>query len=705
MSKYCSLLSLLLLLMLFSCGNNKVGGIVDETDTEITATLVDTAGNKLPNVPVRVYNHKATTYFDSIQTDINGNFTINTEQLDTFTIWAETDTSGFFRGNIVLEKTKGGYSSTDTLTPFRKIYVPIKLQPQHQNDYNMLEAHILGTHIATHMGAKFHPGPLMELERIPIGTYNAKIDVDDELSIGYATAYEFIDITPFTHDTLSDTIEIPYHGIHVVTGIHASYDTLSAKATISWDKTKYIDIDSYIIYRKKEGEPNSLQAVGATADTTFIDTTLSEDIPEGTYEYRVVILDKDLKREGPFYFDSSIDFKHPKKIFNIVSQAKDTLYLNMEATIPLHIDDWFGDEVTSAYKIGEATEFTLLETKDELTFKVTDGTHDSLQCIVSVSGRDTTIYDTLVLTVISRWNKQANSFYSAGKVQKPVLFNETYFTSVINGDKQSIYTSTNGIEWSNISDSAVVSYDSSWASNIAVADNKLWILDGNSLFFSSTDGTTWTQESTTPIESPWSLANHEVRVLESKGIYLEILFENSGVLMQDNNYKTAEYTYFTYTPGEEGVKNTLLDNDKSVNSEASWINFSQEKGFQIFVYEGRNNSQNPKRAIKLFEITSERFEFITSSALGNDTTSYPEWSKSPLLPCINYNEGLFFHKGFDKETDLLYPNSSDWQANTVVEFKLSPGIPELSEEPNTTLFETEQGLVLLSPKGVYTDFQ
>jgi len=82
----------------------------------------------------------------------------------------------------------------------------------------------------------------------------------------------FRSIRPLPDSTLDvGTIDLVYNGLPLVTGIVASYDSLSGVVTLSWKDTAYPRKDDYIVYSGQGSTPTPSQ-IGTSTSASFSDT-------------------------------------------------------------------------------------------------------------------------------------------------------------------------------------------------------------------------------------------------------------------------------------------------------------------------------------------------------------------------------------------------------------------------------------------------
>ena len=82
----------------------------------------------------------------------------------------------------------------------------------------------------------------------------------------------FRSIKPLPDSTLDvGTIDLVYNGIPLVTGIVASYDSLSGVVTLTWKDTTYARKNGYLVYKGQGAQPSPSQ-IGTSTMASFSDT-------------------------------------------------------------------------------------------------------------------------------------------------------------------------------------------------------------------------------------------------------------------------------------------------------------------------------------------------------------------------------------------------------------------------------------------------
>ncbi len=203
----------------------------------------------------------------------------------------------------------------DTLEKPGSITGIIGLQPNH--DPRTATVQVLGTDIYSNVdqNGRFTLSPVAK------GNYNLRLvtTLPD-----YTPTYVTISTQGQKKDTLADTLWLTYTGIPVVTGLTASYDSVSGQVHLSWNKAAYRDFQNYLIYRDAFDSINlSTNPIGACTDTFFVDTVFNprlasdnfsfSDTNDYHFKYRVCIENNSTKR-GETYKYVDIVAASPKKV-------------------------------------------------------------------------------------------------------------------------------------------------------------------------------------------------------------------------------------------------------------------------------------------------------------------------------------------------------------------------------------------------------
>jgi hypothetical protein len=152
----------------------------------------------------------------------------------------------------------------DTLEKPGSITGIIGLQPNH--DPRTVTVQVLGTDLYSNVDAN----GMFTLAPVARGSYNLRLVTT---LADYTPTYVTIQTAGQKKDTLSDTLRLLYTGIPVVTGLSATYDTVSGVVHLSWNKASYRDFQDYLIFKDPYGSVIlPADPIAASSDTFFADT-------------------------------------------------------------------------------------------------------------------------------------------------------------------------------------------------------------------------------------------------------------------------------------------------------------------------------------------------------------------------------------------------------------------------------------------------
>ena len=114
------------------------------------------------------------------------------------------------------------------------------------------------------MRMRFTLGPLAG------GRYTIRVVTTEE---EYTPLYASMAVRTGRNDTLADTLRPVFTGIPVATGLQAVYDTLHAVVTVSWNRTRYPQLQEYQVFRNLASDLTvATTPVARVTDTVFRDT-------------------------------------------------------------------------------------------------------------------------------------------------------------------------------------------------------------------------------------------------------------------------------------------------------------------------------------------------------------------------------------------------------------------------------------------------
>ena len=267
-------------------------GVVDTTDTGITAKLYNSDGSPAAGATVSIFEVRDTTQtpVEVVTTDDNGSYSVKQVKPGTYNIWAEKNQQVAFQNAVYLSAST--QISSDTLGIPGSITATVRLQPNH--DPRTVTVQVLGTYKNTNVDQTGR----FSLDGLASGQYSLRLVSTIR---EYTPTYKTITIHGNKQDTLPDAIELVYTGIPAVTGLRATYDTLNGIVNLQWNKADYWDIQDYLIYRDSfDSISLSTKPVAWRTDTVFADKAFNDTLFPSTdtgshrLKYRVAIRNNSL---------------------------------------------------------------------------------------------------------------------------------------------------------------------------------------------------------------------------------------------------------------------------------------------------------------------------------------------------------------------------------------------------------------------------
>lgn len=256
-----------------ACDSGNVAGTNNETHTK--GTLYQANGKVAAGARVRIFaaNQSPTDTLPVAQTEVDGNGQVPLHlKRGYYSLLADDSThravfidSIFSDGDMVDIKS-------DTLRPTGTLIGHLRVQPMHSPAIAWV--HVLRTNLFANVDST----GAFRLQRVPAG----KMEV---VALTHLPEY-----TPTFRETraISDstvdlgTIDLVYNGLPLVTGLAATYDTLTGIVTLAWKDTAYARKNAYVVYRGqgKLPTPESIGAgqlgtnggIGSTTAPTYSDT-------------------------------------------------------------------------------------------------------------------------------------------------------------------------------------------------------------------------------------------------------------------------------------------------------------------------------------------------------------------------------------------------------------------------------------------------
>jgi hypothetical protein len=270
------------------CANPNAGNGSDVGNARITAMLYNPGGTPAANAKVCFYPHdndprpgKGTGPVDSTTTDASGNYTAKLDS-GTYNILASLGNNATFQDSIKAVRDSTVHPPVDTLKALGSISGKIELQGT--DDPRTVFILFMGSNtFATVNDIQGN----FSATNMAKGKYRVRILTTLDNYKVMDTAFE---ITAEKDSVISEPIQLEYTGIPVVQGLRIAYDTMKQIVTLTWNKpTTGRAVQSYTIYRKRSDSTNFVSIKGGVTDTSYNDST---GVQDQTYEYRVVVVDK-----------------------------------------------------------------------------------------------------------------------------------------------------------------------------------------------------------------------------------------------------------------------------------------------------------------------------------------------------------------------------------------------------------------------------
>lgn len=352
-------------------------GCLLNDDNENRGTIIDNemspkiymVDGKTPAVgaEVKIYNINEEERVASrvVRTDKRGTYSLDGLAKGVYNVWAQSDSIGTlvsFQDSVLITDDKAFYKD-DTLEIPKNIKGYIKMQKQH--DPRTVTVNVLGAPKFSNV----QEDGSFNIQGLATGNYNLNITTSEQ---GYTpTSYTLV-VGPGTPSVLKDSIELIFTGIPLVTGIEISYDTLNGIVKLIWNKTKFKNIQEYVIYRDEFYtviEP-SKNGIANTMDTVYYDNlsknpdypfykenyTSSYQWDPYTYNYNLV---KNLQ---------SIDVEDYKFKYRVAIRKNDTEkgntfgYVAVDAVSPKRLKPNFQNKILHGNKDVEINKISINDT-------------------------------------------------------------------------------------------------------------------------------------------------------------------------------------------------------------------------------------------------------------------------------------------------------------------------------------------------------
>lgn len=683
------LLALISIITLLSCGTD-IAGTVDETDTSICG-FITPAGMPVAGAEVKAFipNSKIDTAIAPVRTfitDEKGRYNLSELTPGNYTILAETDSSVFFKENIIIEENKN-ISRIDTLARGRKLVIPVKVQEQHLPE--IVIAQILGTDIFPDVDANSY----LTIENIPaVTTIPLRLKTNDH-SNHYTPKTWYIDVDASTPDTLDQVLELTYTGIPIVTGISAVYDTLKGITTLTWDKTDYSRFGAYIITRTKRESGTIDDTLTAAYTNSYEDTIVNSSLSAGTYDYRVHIRDLDFTL-GISNRAVSIEYVNPAEELNLITEEALEGYLHYPLSIPLRTPGWLGADHSGTFRMGSETTKYPIENLSNFTITPTDSFAANIPLYIEMTGSSGRILkDTVLITVTGKWNKIAEAPHWRGSYYTPFEAGNAVYLTVHDSTCIKLFQSSdNCLTWTLLSDSIASSEQGRRASNVVTHDGKFWIVNGEGHLFSSADLISWNQESSSAIPRDW-IGELETKTLAVQNGTLVLAVDNSTSKERlGTQFTFLRYDFTTGSFNDGGMAKNYI----TLDLDHYWLEHLED-GFRIYALPAGDKS----RKIYMYRVGSLNIDSVGALDQGVADGALRNTGISPELSMVRYKGGVYLADGANLNRPLFVQDPILWDISMKKQIR-DAGITNALDFP-MNLFILNDKLFSITRDGVFSD--
>lgn len=229
-------------LVLQACDRDTVAGTNNETHTK--GTFYQANGKPAVGARVRVYSaaqketDSTTAQVAQEYVDANGNVKLELKP-GHYSLVADSGSISTFIDSVFSDGDKVAIP-VDTLRPTGTITGYVRVQPMHSP--SIAWVHLMRTNLYTKVDSR----GFFQLSNVPTGAL-------DLVAVShlpeYTPTHKLVHARPDSTVDV-DTIDLVYNGLPLVTGIDATYDTLSGVVTLTWHDTAYARKAGYVIYRQ-----------------------------------------------------------------------------------------------------------------------------------------------------------------------------------------------------------------------------------------------------------------------------------------------------------------------------------------------------------------------------------------------------------------------------------------------------------------------
>ena len=487
----------------------KIAGTTDETlGGNKTAAIYYANGAPAPGVTVKAFDVNDTSRVPAAQaiTDNTGHYALGQIAKGTYNIWAEQDTLVAVQDSVYISPTTNTIHQ-DTLQASGSLTAIIGMQPN--DDPRSAYVQMTGS---DRFSRNINANGSFTINGLATGSYSLRISTTLP---NYTPTFFTVSAVSGKSDTLKDTLQLVYTGIPLVTGLSAVYDTANGTVHLTWNSTQFRDFQDYLIFRDPcDSIQPSTVPIKKLTDTVFTDTIFNKNKTQGQYsfsdsnnycfDYRICIRNNS-NMQGLTYKNIAVIAVSPLyKVPQVKIVSSDTMFCNTPFTLSASVAHNLTTITKCEWKIGQNGQYaTTSITQPETTIVFPDTLLPSLRCYIRVTNNLGNIgYDSMDLQVSFGWTQVTipSNFSSEWRYpMNEIVFNNQLFCfcgSSINSNVSSIWTSSDGMTWAQLTNS--VPFIPSTQLFLSIFNNELWALS-DSMVWHSSNGTTWNFAGSVPI--------------------------------------------------------------------------------------------------------------------------------------------------------------------------------------------------------------
>jgi len=245
------------------------------TETHSKGTLYQANGKVAAGARVRIFaaNQDAADSLPVTQTHVDANGRIPLQLKRGYYSLLADDTSHsavfidsvFSDGDTVM-------IPTDTLRPTGSITGHVRVQPMHSPAIAWV--HLMRTNLYANVDSS----GAFRLSGVPAGSL-------DLVAVTHLAEYTPTHKLVRAHSDSTidvDTVTLVYNGLPLVTGIAATYDSLTGVVSVAWHDTSFTRKDDWVVYRSEGAAPN-IDSIGTASFGQFADTIFARLGHQGLY--------------------------------------------------------------------------------------------------------------------------------------------------------------------------------------------------------------------------------------------------------------------------------------------------------------------------------------------------------------------------------------------------------------------------------------